>query len=309
MSSVFISYKRENLAPVERLVEGLRGSGLDIWWDQDIAPDAPWESTIERELNAAKVVIVAWSQAAVASDNVKAEARRARNSGKLIQVFVEQCEPPLFFGERQGVDLTNWNGTTSDNRFQVVLTAARAIDAGKRPPDGAGYTPRKHAPWGLLTALFIGVSAALGFVSNLGGARDAVCGLGAINQTCLDWGLMPAQAATTDPAELTVEARQRLLNGIVGVWGRQDRDCTDVVSYSVARGEDGVDRITAAGAGFQSFSQVIAAENGVIVARDAAPSASGAREQWEFRPDGDRLTLYDRDGVATTLVRCGGGGE
>ncbi|HCK85162.1 MAG TPA: hypothetical protein DHW63_11800, partial [Hyphomonadaceae bacterium] len=56
---------------------------------------------------------------------------------------------------------------------------------------------------------------------------------------------------------------------------------------------------------FESVSQVIAAENGVIVARATAPSDAGAREQWEFRPSGDRLTIYDKDGVATTLVRCG----
>ncbi|MGE0531605.1 MAG: toll/interleukin-1 receptor domain-containing protein [Hyphomonadaceae bacterium] len=304
MSTVFISYKRENETAVKRLVEALREAGLHVWWDQDIAADAPWEATIERELNAAKVVIVAWSEAAVASDNVKAEARRARNTGKLIQVFIEKCEPPLFFGERQGVDLSNWNGAAADNRFQAVLTAARAIESGKHPPAGVGYSPRKRAPWGAVTALFICVSAVLGFVSNLGGARDAVCGLSAINQTCFDWGLMPTQPATTDPIEMTSEARQQLLESVVGVWGRQDRACIDVVRYSVARGDDGIDRITATGTGFQGVSQVIAAENGVIVSRDAAPSASGGREQWEFRPDGDRLTLYDKDGVATTLARC-----
>ncbi|MGE0530786.1 MAG: hypothetical protein AB7G40_17190 [Hyphomonadaceae bacterium] len=156
----------------------------------------------------------------------------------------------------------------------------------------------------MLTELFIGVSAALGFVSNLAGARNAVCGLSAINQACLDWGIVPSQAAATDPVQLTAEARQRLLNGVVGEWGRQDRGCTDVVRYSVARGDDGFDRITAAGVGFESVSQVVAAENGVIVARDTSPSESGTREQWEFRPNGDRLTLYDKDGVATTLVRC-----
>ncbi len=95
MADVFISYKRENQDAVQRVVQGARNAGLSVWWDQDIAPDAPWEQTIESELTNAKVVIVAWSQAAVASENVKAEARRARNQGKLIQVYVEACEPPL----------------------------------------------------------------------------------------------------------------------------------------------------------------------------------------------------------------------
>src|SRR5277367_3873081 len=117
MSEVFVSYKRENLAAVGRLVEALRAERVGVWWDQDIPPNAAWEATIESALEAAKLVIVAWSPAAVASDNVKAEARRARSQGRLLQVFVEACEPPLFFGERQGVDLKHWAGAATDVAF------------------------------------------------------------------------------------------------------------------------------------------------------------------------------------------------
>jgi adenylate cyclase len=126
VSEVFISYKRENLAAVNRLVQGLRAEGVSVWWDQDIPPNAPWEATIERELAAAKLVIVAWSPASVASDNVKAEARWARGQGRLLQVFVEACDPPLFFGERQGVDLKGWSGLATDAAFRTLLQAVRA---------------------------------------------------------------------------------------------------------------------------------------------------------------------------------------
>lgn len=303
MTEIFLSYKRENQDAVQRIVLGLRNAGLSVWWDQDIAPDAPWEQTIESELAKAKVVIVAWSQAAIGSENVKAEARRARNQGKLIQIYVEPCEPPLFFGERQGVDLSNWNGNAGDNRFQAILTAARAILAGKRPPEGVGYRPPRRAPWASLTAAFVLVSAVLGFVSNLGGARDAVCSLAAVHQRCIDWSLI------TEPVDVEAQiedARQTLLQGVVGAWGRQDRNCTDTISYAVARGEDGYDRITARAPGFESLSQVTTAADGVIVARATTPSENGGREQWEFRPNGDQMTVYDKDGVATTLVRCPG---
>lgn len=300
MASLFISYKRENQTKVQPLVQVLRAEGIEVWWDQDIAPDAPWEQTIERELNAAKVVIVAWSEVAVASENVKAEARSARNAGKLIQVFVEPCAPPLFFGERQGVDLSNWNGSASDNRFQAVLTATRAILAGKRPPEGVGYAPKKRAPWAALTALFLFVSAVLGLVSNLGGARNAVCSLAAVNSACAQWGLI-----VPDVAETAAQARQRLLDGVVGRWGRQDRDCSDAVTYSVARGSDGLDRIIVRAPGYESVGQVTAAENGVIISRATTPSATGGREQWELRPRGDQMIVLDKDGVSTTLVRCG----
>lgn len=145
MADIFVSYKRENQESVRRIVEGLRAKGLTVWWDPDIMPGAPWEATIESELKAARAVVVAWSAAAVASDNVKAEARYALKQGQLIQVFVEPCDPPLFFGERQGVDLSQWCGATHDDRFQAVRAAVDAIlhapvAAGAhkpKPPQGA----------------------------------------------------------------------------------------------------------------------------------------------------------------------------
>lgn len=300
MAETFISYKRENLAQVQPLVQALRANGVEVWWDQDIAPDAPWEATIERELETARVVIVCWSQAAVASENVKAEARRARNQGKLIQTFVEACDPPLFFGERQGVDLANWAGAPADRRFQGVLSATQALLAGKRPAAGVGYAPRKRTPWRTIAAAFAVLSAALAFVANLGGARDAVCGLAAAAPYCLRIGLVAAVTPSADPAEL----RAALLRSVEGAWGRQDRNCSETVRYRVSHGADGTDRITASATNFESVGQVIAAENGVVISRVTTPSANGGREQWEFRPDGDGMIVIDKDGVSTTLVRC-----
>lgn len=317
MADIFISYKRENQDAVQRIVQGLRGAGHSVWWDQDIEPDAPWEATIERELEAAKVVIVAWSQAAVASENVKAEARRARNQGKLIQIYVQSCDPPLFFGERQGVDLSNWNGNVDDNRFRTILTAVKAILAGKRPPEGVGYRPPKRAPWATLTALFVLASAVLGFVSNLGGARDAVCSISAIHQTCLDWGLVVEAEVPQTPEELQEQARQALLRQIVGTWRVQDsntRDCSaaNTITYGVTRGEDGYDRIVARGPdGFESVSQISTVGDGIITARATGVSRSGdiagsqdGRELWEYHPDGDQLVIFNRVGATTTLVLC-----
>jgi hypothetical protein len=128
MSEVFVSYRRDDLAIVSRLVDALRSEGLIVWWDQDIPPNAPWEQTIEAQLSKADVVLVAWSVAAVASESVKAEARWARRHDRLLQVFIEPCEPPLFFGERQGIDLDSWFGNPADASFQALLNAIRARD-------------------------------------------------------------------------------------------------------------------------------------------------------------------------------------
>ena len=175
MSDVFISYKRENLAAVSRLVSALRAEGVGVWWDQDIPPTAAWESTIERALAAAKLIIVAWSPGAVASDNVKAEARWARTRGRLLQVFVEACDPPLFFGERQGVDLRHWSGAASDPAFRSVLLAARgalahpaALAATPLDPDGKQAPPA--AKW-LRKPLLIAAAIALTAASALAAWR------------------------------------------------------------------------------------------------------------------------------------------
>ncbi|OQW56268.1 MAG: hypothetical protein A4S17_05225 [Proteobacteria bacterium HN_bin10] len=305
MADIFISYKRENQDAVQRIVQGLRNAGLSVWWDQDIAPDAPWEQTIESELEKAKVVIVAWSEAAVASENVKAEARRARNQGKLIQIYVEPCEPPLFFGERQGVDLSNWNGNAGDNRFQAILTAVRAILAGKRPPEGVGYRPRQRAPWASLTAAFVLVSAVLGFISNLGGARDAVCSLAALNQRCIEWNLItPPAPPPLDPAVL----QEALVRSIEGRWSRGDRpDCSIATEFAVARDENDVYRIRSVSPpDWDSTMQVgaIDVERGMVTASTIRPGESGVREQWEFHPNGDLMQVIAPNGTPTPLARC-----
>lgn len=78
MADVFLSYKREDAAKVRRLVDALRDGGIDVWWDEDIPPSAPWEATIEKALADARTVLLCWSPESVKSENVRSEARIAR---------------------------------------------------------------------------------------------------------------------------------------------------------------------------------------------------------------------------------------
>src|SRR5437763_16223739 len=135
MADVFISYKRQDATRVRKLVAALRETGLDVWWDDDIPPSAPWEATIEQALAAAKAVIVCWSPASVASENVRSEARVAREDARLIQVLVRPCTPPVFFGERHGVDLSKWRGNADDPRIARIADAVRKVEAGE-PVEG-----------------------------------------------------------------------------------------------------------------------------------------------------------------------------
>jgi TolB-like protein/tetratricopeptide (TPR) repeat protein len=146
MADVFLSYKREDSAKVRKLVAALRGRGLDVWWDEDIPASAPWEATIEKELGAARTVIVCWSPASVASENVRSEARVAREDGRLIQVFVKPCDPPLFFGERQGVDLAGWRGNGADARIDEIVEAVERTAPHRHGAPTAHHRRVAHFP-------------------------------------------------------------------------------------------------------------------------------------------------------------------
>jgi len=291
MAEVFVSYKREDHPAVQPLVQGLRGRGLTVWWDQDIEPTAPWELTIERELHAAKAVIVAWSTTAVVSENVKAEARHARRRGKLVQVFIEPCDPPLFFGERQGVSLHGWSGDVSDHRFQSVVMAARSVVAGKSPPSGIGYAPAKRRlnrqiVAGALAASVVSLVLVVGAVRTLSPAPTAA-------------------APATDPATAAAQARQNLLQSVDGSWDRQGGSCVTPTLISTATDNARVTTITVRGPRrFQSTGQVITAAGREVMTRDIDPSGGGAGETWEYQPNGALMTVIDGKGVHTPLVRC-----
>ena len=143
MADVFLSYKREDAARARKLVAALREAGLEVWWDEDIPPSAPWEATIEKALAAARTVVVCWTPASVASENVRSEARVAREDGRLIQAFLKPCAPPLFFGERQGVDLGKWRGNADDPRIAALVETVRKVAAGETVDAAGEAWPRK----------------------------------------------------------------------------------------------------------------------------------------------------------------------
>jgi TIR domain len=291
MADVFVSYKRDDQPAVQRLVQALRGQGFTVWWDQDIEPSAPWELTIERELQLAKAVIVAWSPMAVVSESVKAEARHAQRLGKLVQAFIAPCDPPLFFGERQGVDLSGWGGNGLDRRFQTVVTAARAVIAGEAPPEGVGYaTTKRRRHWRIVAGVFAASVAGLAFVGF--GLRPL-------------WSPSTAKVATTDPAAVAAHARQKLLQSVNGAWDRQGGSCATPIRISTASDNAGVVAITVSGPnGFRSTGQVIAADGDDVMARAVDPSGGGSGETWEYQPNGALMTVVDGKGVHTPLVRC-----
>ena len=60
MADIFISYKREGKHLAEDTIHALKEAGFSVWYDERIDPHTSWDETIEREIAAAKAVVVLW---------------------------------------------------------------------------------------------------------------------------------------------------------------------------------------------------------------------------------------------------------
>lgn len=96
-ADVFISYKRSERPRVEAISAALSRLGLSVWFDAELRSGSSFDSEINKHVRTAKCVLVVWSQGAVASDWVRAEASIGRERGVLAAVMVEPCDlPPPF---------------------------------------------------------------------------------------------------------------------------------------------------------------------------------------------------------------------
>lgn len=169
MADIFVSYKREDKHLAEDTITRLKEAGYSVWYDERINPHSSWDATIEREIAAAKAVVVLWTQRSVASEWVRTEADYAKEHGKMIPVKLEACSVPLAYRRTQTADLTGWDGNPEDRNWQKVLewvhglvsgTGAQPGGIGPSVSAGAGgaYTqPRRGAGlWvGVLVVLLI----------------------------------------------------------------------------------------------------------------------------------------------------------
>ena len=68
MSSVFISYAREDLTEARSVAEALSSRGLSVFWDRTIPIGRTFETVIEEAIGSAEAVVVLWSGHSVRSD-------------------------------------------------------------------------------------------------------------------------------------------------------------------------------------------------------------------------------------------------
>ena len=119
------------------LVDALKADGFSVWWDAHIGGGEVWRESIETELNAAKCVIVVWSEMSVGAAGrfVRDEATRAQRRDVYLPVRIDPVDMPLGFGETQALSLIGWKGDRDDPRWRQTVAAVRAVVARlPRPP-------------------------------------------------------------------------------------------------------------------------------------------------------------------------------
>jgi len=135
---IFISYSREERQAARHFAESFAQEGFAVWWDAALRSGETFDEVIERELRAAKAVVVLWSPRSVASRWVRAEATLADRANKLVPVIIESCSLPIIFELTQAADLADWTGDTGDARWQTLVSDLRRLvephrEAGTHP--------------------------------------------------------------------------------------------------------------------------------------------------------------------------------
>jgi adenylate cyclase len=127
MQDVFISYARETTDVAAGVASALREAGHSVWFDQAIPPHRPYTDVITEHLDAARAVLVIWSEAAARSQWVRSEANRGRESHKLVQLRIDGSCLPMPFDQIQCVDLSGWSGDVDSTEWHRVLSSVSEL--------------------------------------------------------------------------------------------------------------------------------------------------------------------------------------
>ncbi|HXC27839.1 MAG TPA: toll/interleukin-1 receptor domain-containing protein [Stellaceae bacterium] len=121
MADVFISYKTERRNAAQHLSRILELNGYSVWFDYGLLSGTDFGPQIERELRAAKAVVVLWCGLSHDSRWVLEEAHLAERLGTLTPVWLEPVELPLGFGRADTIDLANWDGSPRSRALDRLL--------------------------------------------------------------------------------------------------------------------------------------------------------------------------------------------
>ena len=145
MSEIFVSYARSTEAAAQRVAQGLRGLGYEVWLDDQLPAHRAYADVIEERLREAHSVVVIWSADAAKSTWVRSEAEMARGAGKLVQLTVDRARLPMPFDQIQCADLSTWTGEADTAGWRQVVASVTALRAAAVTSRGPVAAPAKPA--------------------------------------------------------------------------------------------------------------------------------------------------------------------
>lgn len=138
LSDIFISYASQDRDRIGPLVEALEAHGWSVFWDTTLLPGETWRRKITKELDAARCVIVLWSESSVESHWVEQEAEEGQRRRILVPAMIDRVRIPLGFRSLQAANLVGWDGAAGHRELEKVL---RAIEI--HVPLGKASAPRE----------------------------------------------------------------------------------------------------------------------------------------------------------------------
>ncbi len=186
---IFISYSREDQQQVVKLVDYLRGQGLNIWMDEtDIHGATIWTKEIVEAIRAAELFILAISHHSTGSKNVVKELALASEREKIIlPIYLEQCEiPETMEYQLAGIQNIALHTLDKGKAYEFVHQTIRRLGVGQpkqdenqalgqataAPIQGHGTTVTGHMPPPKAkgsAGMWVGIAAALVMVAAIGG--------------------------------------------------------------------------------------------------------------------------------------------
>ena len=127
MADIFISYAREDQAWAEAIAQGLAAEGWTVWWDRNLPAGAKFYRITEKELDAARCVLVLWSAESRESDWVLGEADEGRSRGILIPVRIEEVRQPVPFRSIHATSLVGWNRSLDDAAYLELVDHVKSM--------------------------------------------------------------------------------------------------------------------------------------------------------------------------------------
>ncbi len=127
MADIFISYAREDRERAHEIADALGERGWSVWWDPQMLGGSQYPDVIERELGAARCVVLVWSASAARSRWVKNEARHAAERGVLIPVFIDETQLPIAFNDLHAINLSDWSAGTAAPEMESLLRSVAAL--------------------------------------------------------------------------------------------------------------------------------------------------------------------------------------